>query len=172
MKKKEGVFIFVFLAVMVVWAIQPAWLYSGEFGGNPWDFLIDPGSSTGTKWSGPLSIYYDYTGSCGTNNPLAKLYFTVRLAHQGVAPYVFYGVSSQPICRSEKDQQGDALRSFLNDALYDIYGTPKIWKPDGAGDWRLKSIQNAVLLFDDTLPNGSIVLGGTFIADIQIAVNE
>lgn len=172
MKKKGGIFIFVFLAVMVVWAIQPGSLYSGGFGGNPWDFLIDPGSATGTKWSGPLSIYYKYTGlNCGTtgNNPEVILYFTVRLSHQGTAPYVFYGASPTAMCRDRTDLQGDALRLFLNDALFDIYGTPKIWLN---GDWKLKSIQNALFLFDASLPGGPIIRAGTFVADIQIAINE
>ncbi len=175
MKKKEGVFIIVFLAVMVMGAIQPALLYSGETPqGNPWDFLIDPGSSTGTKWSGSLSIYYEFPNNivcapaCSNSVPCANMYATVRLSKGGV-PYAYYGKSSAPVCRDDTATQGEELRLFLNDALFDIYGTPKIWSN---GDWKFKSIQNAVLMFDESLPGEPIVPGGTFVADIQIAVNE
>lgn len=180
MKKKRGVFIIVLVSVIVMGGMHPTLLFSGASGqGNLWDFLIDPGPSTGTKWSGPLSIYYKFTGiNCSTTggyDPEAYLYFTVRLGHQGVAPYPYYGASSGPICQSDIDPgQGTALRLFLNDALSDIYskisGCPPnticVVKDYYKGDWKLKSIQNATYIFI----SGDV--DGTFVADIQIAVNE
>jgi hypothetical protein len=162
--KKTKLFIFVFLAVMVVGGMQPGLLYSGNFPGNPWDILIDPVSFTGTKWSGPLSVYYEFVDltTCPGGEPYAKLYFTVRLSHQGVAPYAFYGTSLTPICRDDIYAQGDALRLFLNDTLSEIYGKPKNWSN---GDWKLKSIQNATYWFDP-----DIGVDGAFVADITIAV--
>ena len=84
MKEKTGVFILVFVAVMVMAAIQPALLYSGESpSGTLWDSLLEPGPFVGTKWVGPLSVYFEFlTGKnslCEPGNPKAWLYFTVRL---------------------------------------------------------------------------------------------
>jgi len=165
MKKKMGVFIFVFLAVMVMGGIQPALLYSSETPwGNVWDILIDTGSFTGTKWFGPLSVYYDYTGiNCGdvnsppTDDPEAILYFTVRLSKGGV-PYAYYGVSSEAICLSQYDVQRDEIWLFLSDALKAIYKGDK----QHDKDWKLKSLQNATYLKTDD--------GVAFVVDIQITV--
>jgi hypothetical protein len=178
MKKKTGIFIFAFLAGVILAVSQPLSLYCGESPvGNFWDFLLDPRPSAGTKWSGPLSIYYEFlpvgnsesyctkTDSNGNTvpdeaNPKAWLYFTARLGQGGVN-YTSHMKSRTTLCYTETVNQGLEAKYFLFAvAIPEIYNKiNKNWS-----DWSWKSIENAVYFFGD---DGT---AGAFIADIQITV--
>ncbi|MBM4338427.1 MAG: hypothetical protein FJ110_02680 [Deltaproteobacteria bacterium] len=163
MKKRIGLFIFIFMIAMLMSATQPVLLFgAATSGGSPWDAYIDSSPSySGTKLSGPLSIYYEYTGSlCGDVEPksfsTAYLSFTVRLNKGGVN-YIFYGSSQNAVCTQYVSESAKEVLSFFNTIVVPgIYNTLKPWK--------LKSVDNARYEFGYE--------DGAFVADITIAVIE
>ena len=177
MKKKTGVFIAVFLAGVIWGATQPGIMYGGESGGGKlWENFVDTSSFTGTKISGPLSIYYQFTAEeCGADDPtrpghklfnFASLYLTVRLSKAGVPYRPFYASSAdyegfELICYSDIDTQVTLIKEhFLKEVVGTIF-------PGNKG-WKVKSISNDIYNFTWPLQTDS----GAFVADIVIAVKE
>jgi hypothetical protein len=161
MKKGIGLFIIMFMTAMVMSATQPVLLFGASTpGGSPWDAYIDSSSYAGTKLSGPLSIYYEYTGTlCGDSTfSMAYLSFTVRLSKGGVN-YIFYGGSSEEgVCTQYVDDSGSEVLNFFNNVVVPgIFGT-------AYKSWKLKSVNNARYEFGNE--------DGAFVADITIAVKE
>ena len=151
MKTGIGVFIFVFLAAMVICTMQPASLHSAEtVKGGPWDQFVDSSPFTwGTKLTGPLSIYYQFI-----DDTTANMYYTVRLSIKGVNR-TFYG-SAQGVTFWPLDGQWVVIKAFLTEAVKNITNC------SDESCWKLKSIDSGKLGEEE----------GAFVADIMIAVKE
>lgn len=158
MKKRMRVLILVFLAGMILGAVQPAMLFAGETQhGFPWDVFVYPQPFAGTKLSGPLSIYYLPCGdSCFT------MYYTVRLS-KGFDLYLFQGSTTVSPVNNLNDQTGAIIIAFLGNVV-----VPGIFT-NGNNGWALKSIENGIV-HDETI--GQVTISRAFAADISIAVKE
>jgi len=158
MKTRLGVLIFVFLTGMILGAMEPALLYGAETpGGNVWDFVLDTKPFTGTVLAGPLSIYYEVqSGVCNDGQPLATMYYTVRLNKKREL-YTFQGRASG-VCLGDFEPQGNEIRNFLETVV-----VPGIF-PDGFNSWKFKSIGKAQFNDDN--------VSRAFVADIEIVVDN
>jgi hypothetical protein len=159
MKKRMRVRIYVVLAGMILWIMQPFMLFAGETGvGNPWDTLIYPSHYTGTRLAGPLSIYYQRAGSSCFN-----MNYTVRLSeHKNL--YLFQGYQQNYFCPSPGDTgfiegSGQIIMDFLATVVAKIF-------PGNKG-WVLKAIDNGMYHDEEVYPYSR-----AFVADITITVKE
>lgn len=163
MKTAMRVFIFAFMAGMILGATEPALLYGGEGQGNPWDGFLDPKPYPGTKLEGPLSIYYAITGfseNCGgiegAADHIATMYYTVRFKYREL--YTFQG-SQEGIClQTGIPAQVQTIKDFVGAVVVlGIFG-------DAFESWKWKSIDEGQYNFDGT--------SMAFVAYIEIAVKE
>jgi hypothetical protein len=154
MKKRMGVLIFVFLLGMILGTMQPAMLFAAEYPGNPWDIFVYPSHYSGTKLSGPLSVYYFPLGSSCYN-----MYYTVRLS-KGHNLYLFSG-SAESFCVSKDliQESGDIIMIFLDSAVRGIFTNPR--------GWQLTSIDNGIYNDEQGYPYSR-----AFVADIEITVKK
>jgi hypothetical protein len=159
MKKRMAVLFIGVMVGMILGMMQPAVIFAGQtIQGNPWDDLVNQSPYTGTKLSGPLSIYYQFTGISGCYN----MYHTVRLT-KGFQPYLFQG--SAQICFGDQDNVpekswNDVIKPFLESVVSEIF-------PSGYKGWVLKAIDNG-MYHDESVPPFS----RAFVADITIAVKQ
>ena len=162
MKTGIGMFIFVFLAAMILVATQPALLHGASTtGGMVWDDFLDPGPYPGIVAAGPLSIYYDIglkTPNCGgipgNTDYLTTMYYTVRMRKYSTL-YVFQGKMDE-VCLGDTDAQGNEIKTFLRLVVAPrIFGTFTSFK--------VKSINYAQ--YSDEVER-------VWVADIEIAVKK
>ena len=167
MKKRMRVLILVFLAGMILGTVQPALLLAGESvkNQNPWDIWVDASPFTGTKLSGPLSIYWwPVGGTCtkdsktGTNY---NMYYTVRLS-KGFDLHLFQGYTQNACITGDFTyDSGQIIINFLGTVV-----VPGIFT-NGYQGWVVKAIENGVVHSETVYPNST-----AFVADISIAVKE
>ena len=125
--------------------------------GTIFDIYIDK-NAPGTKLSGPLSVYYEFTGTCEGGGPKTDMFYTVRLA-KGNSLYIFEGPPVE-VCYFADGEQAEIIIDFIG---REIVGFLYPGRP-----WKLKSINNFID-GDITYVNGSAV-STSFFADIEIAV--
>ena len=167
MKTRLGVFIFVFLAGMILGATEPAVVHAGyeTGGGSVWTPWLGTPPFGGTKLTGPLSVYfYVYPGQpgsppswpCGTGIYQGTMFYTVQFV-VGFQIYTFDG-TMPGVCLGNIGQPGsggigDVLMDFMENSILQIFPNATV---------KLKSIDNP----------GASPDGFGFVAEVTFAVKK
>ena len=167
MKTKWRMLFLVFLAGVILGAMEPALVLGGETpGGNIWDQFVYTKPFKGTVVNGYLTIYYEII-ACDTNCPgdcAANMFYTVKLIKEGdPIPYVFQGSSqtSYPngICLKDVLGQGAEITNFLTS----IVSGPPLF-PNGVVESHVTAINNGQYNDQSAPPSRA------FVADVVITV--
>lgn len=163
MKKRTGVFIFLFLTAMILGTMQPTVLFGAEAPTNVWELIVDPPPYQPIKWVGPLSIYYDIQSTdCGGElGYAANMFYTVRLNKEsdtGPTPTLYTFQGANGTCLNDWTGQVTIIREFLGTVVVPVI-SPKTGK-----FWKVESVTNGSYN-DEALSRG-------FVVDIKIAVKK
>jgi hypothetical protein len=169
MKALKGVFIFIFLAGMILGVMGPALLYGAETtGGNPWDtcnncWCLDKHAKGNTKLKGTLSVYFADRSSCPSGGSVCwDTYFTVRLVMggEGANEQLFVYRERGPIVEDIINETGFDLCWFLNDVISQLF-------PNNNG-WNIKKYDDPWGTYQDEQDLHS----RAFVTDIKIVVQQ
>ncbi len=167
MKTRWRMLFLVFLAGVMLGAMEPALVLGGETpGGNIWDQFVYTKPFKGTTLNGSLSIYYEII-ACDTNctgDCAANMFYIVKLIKEGeTTPYLFQGSSqaSYPngICLKDILGQGAEIMNFFGNV---VAGPPLF--PNGIIEWHLTAISNGQYNDQGNPPSRA------FVADVVITV--